>query len=56
MQESDKNLVWMHGYNVTPEYAEATFAEVFNVSSMPVTAAGLRGGMVRRSAGAHDLA
>jgi hypothetical protein len=29
MQGADKNLVWMHGYNVGPEAARATYAEVF---------------------------
>ncbi|MEN8136762.1 MAG: Ig-like domain-containing protein, partial [Thermodesulfobacteriota bacterium] len=29
MQGADKNLVWMHGYNVGPEAAKATYAEVF---------------------------
>jgi hypothetical protein len=29
MQGVDKSLVWMHGYNVDPEAARATIAEVF---------------------------
>jgi len=29
MNETDKTLLWVHGYNVTEEAAEATFAEVF---------------------------
>lgn len=29
MQGMEKNLVWMHGYNVDPEAARATYAEVF---------------------------
>jgi hypothetical protein len=29
MHGTDKNLIWMHGYNVDPEAARSTYAEVF---------------------------
>ncbi|NTV15676.1 MAG: hypothetical protein HGA96_17395 [Desulfobulbaceae bacterium] len=29
MQGEDKSLVWMYGYNVSPAYGRATYAEVF---------------------------